>query len=223
MDELVLKRDVYSQKSYELLGLRLVGEVRERELSTLCSQSALFVIPRATVRRGTKTVRGKFLDALKNGRVTSRFVAAEVTRHVRYDVHAETSAFRSGSCHDDGFRSQAAGPHGKRTSLGDQVLKRKLRWSDDELCFSWIGTRHVEELAKLLGHTGDRAVTKTRTSEAKVTGSGARDALELSGTFQATGFRTAVGMFGHIVLDRPDCQFAAKAVMNKTREPRMLD
>ena len=85
------------------------------------------------------------------------------------------------------------------------------------------GSAYVEELAKLLGHTGDRAVTKTRTPEAKATGSGARDALELSGTFQATVYRTALGMFGHNVLDRPDCQFAAKAVMNMTREPRMLD
>ena len=42
-------------------------------------------------------------------------------------------------------------------------------------------------------------------------------------TFQTTVYRTAVGTTGHIVLDRPDCQFAAKAVIRMAREPRKLD
>ena len=66
---------MYSQKSHELLEPR---------------QSALFVIPRTALRRGTKTVRGKFVDELKNGCLESSFVAAEVARDVRYDVRAGT-------------------------------------------------------------------------------------------------------------------------------------
>ena len=52
---------------------------REKELSTLWGQNALFVIPRSAVQRDTKTVRGRFVDNMKNGRVKSRLVAAEVT------------------------------------------------------------------------------------------------------------------------------------------------
>ena len=69
------------------------------------------------------------------------------------------------------------------------------------------GTRHVTELAVLLGLADTRAVTKTRTPGTKATGGGARDALEPMDTFQAATFRSAAGLIGYIVLDRPDCQY----------------
>ena len=71
-------RYVFSQKSNEQLDDRMVAEGREREPSTLSSQDTVFVIPRTSVRPGTKTVRG-------------RFVAAEVARDVRHDVHARNT------------------------------------------------------------------------------------------------------------------------------------
>ena len=73
----------------------MVTEGRERDLTTLCSQDALFVIPRTAQRSGTKTVRGRFVDDIKNDRVKSRFVAAEVARDVRHDVHAGTPALKA--------------------------------------------------------------------------------------------------------------------------------
>ena len=88
-------RYVYSQKTNETVDERMVAEGRERELSTLCSQDALFVIPRTALRSGTKTVRGRFVDDMENGRVKRRFVAAEVARDVRHDVHAGTPAFKA--------------------------------------------------------------------------------------------------------------------------------
>ena len=91
VDELMPLRYVFSQKSNEQLDDRMVAEGREREPSTLCSQDTLFVIPRTSVRPGTKTVRGRFVDDMENGRVKSRFVAAEVARHVRHDVHARNT------------------------------------------------------------------------------------------------------------------------------------
>ena len=47
-------------------------------------------------------------------------------------------------CHGDDFM-------GRRPLSEIKFLKRTLRWHD-----------YVEELAKLLGHTGHRSVTKTR-------------------------------------------------------------
>ena len=44
----------------------------------------------------------------------------------------------------------------------------------------------------------------------------ALDALEPLDTFQATTFRSAVGLIGYIVLDRPDCQYAAKTVTKES-------
>ena len=41
--------------------------------------------------------------------------------------------------------------------------------------------------------------------------------------FQAATFRSAVGLIGYIVLDRPECQYAAKTVRSATREPTNLD
>ena len=100
-----------------------------------------------------------------------------------------------------------------------KFLNRTVRWHEDELCFSWSGgARYVEELAKLHGDTGDRSVTKTRTPGTEATGSGARDAPEPLDTFQAAGYRTAASFW-----TGPPCQFAAKAVMSVTREPRKLE
>ena len=78
-------------------------------------------------------------------------------------------------------------------------------------------------LAVLLGLADTRVVTKTGTPGTKETGGGARDALEPLDTFQAATFRSAVGLIGYIVLDRPDCQYAAKALRSATREPTKRD
>ena len=76
-DELMPRTFVYSQKkTNERLDKRMVAEGRERKLSALCSQNALFVIPRTALSPGTKMVRGRFVDDMKIGRVKSRFVAA---------------------------------------------------------------------------------------------------------------------------------------------------
>ena len=84
-------------------------------------------------------------------------------------------------------------------------------------------TLYVEELAQLLGyHRRHTAATKMKTRGTPTTLSGARDVLEPLDTFQAAVCRTAVGIIGNIVLDRPDCQFAAKTVTSSTREPRKL-
>ena len=85
------------------------------------------------------------------------------------------------------------------------------------------GTRYVTELAVLLGHTDTRSVMMTRTPGTKATGGNARDALEQLDTFQAATFRSAVGLIGYIVLDRPECQYAAKTVRSATRETTNLD
>ena len=106
-----------------------------------------------------------------------------------------------------------------------KFLNRTVRWHEDELCFSWSGgARYVEALAKLHGDTGDRSVTKTRTPGTKATGSGARDAPEPLDTFQAAGYRTAVGMIGCIVLDRatlPVCSESGDERDARTEEARM--
>ena len=105
-----------------------------------------------------------------------------------------------------------------------KFVKRTLRWHEQVMCFSWSGgTRHVTELAVLLGLTDTRAVTKTRTPGTKAFGGGARDALKPLDTFQAPTFRSAVGLIAHTVLDRLNCQYAAKAVRSATREPTKLD
>ena len=102
-----------------------------------------------------------------------------------------------------------------------KFLKRTLRWHEQEMCFSWNGgTRYVAWLAVLLGLADTRAVTKTRTPGTKATGGGALEPLD---TLQAATFRSALGLIGYIVLDRPDCQYAAKAVRSAAREPTKLD
>ena len=75
----------------------------------------------------------------------------------------------------------------------------------------------------LLGLTDTRSVMMTRTPGTKATGGNARDALEEVDTFQAATLRSAVGLIGYIVLDRPECQYAVKTVRSATREPTNLD
>ena len=94
-DELMPRTFVYSQKTNEQLDKRMVAEGQERQLRALCSQNALFVIPRTALSPGTKMVRGRFVDDMKNGRAKNRFVAAEVARDVRHDVHAGTPALKA--------------------------------------------------------------------------------------------------------------------------------
>ena len=53
------------------------------------------MIPRTALRPGTKTVRGRFVDDMKNGRFKSRFLAGEVARDVRHDEHAGTRAVKA--------------------------------------------------------------------------------------------------------------------------------
>ena len=95
VNELMPRGPVYSQRTNERLDDRMVAEGRERELTTLCSQDAIIVIPRTAPRSGTKTVRGRFVDDMKKDRVKSRFVAAEVARDVRHDVRAGTPALKA--------------------------------------------------------------------------------------------------------------------------------
>ena len=90
VDELMPRTFVYCQKTNELLDKRMVAEGRGRELGALCSQNALFVIPKTALSPGTKMARGRFVDEKK-----SRFVAAEVARDVRHDVHAGTPALKA--------------------------------------------------------------------------------------------------------------------------------
>ena len=124
----------------------------------------------------------------------------------------------------DEFNAKMLGRVGRGQLTEVKLLKRTLRWHEKEMCFSWSGgTRYVTELGVQLGLTDTRAVTKTLTPGTKATGGGARDALEPLDTFQAATFRSAVGLVGYIVLDRPDCQYAAKAVRSATREPTKLD
>ena len=76
----------------------------------------------------------------------------------------------------------------------------------------------------LLGLTDTRCVMMTRTPGTKATGGNARDALEQLDTFQAATFRSAVGLIGYTVLDRPECQYAAKdgaKCHSRTYEPRL--
>ena len=105
-----------------------------------------------------------------------------------------------------------------------KFLKRTIRWHESETCCSWSrGTRYLTELAVLLGITDTRSVMMTRTPGMKATGGNARDALEQLDTFHSATFRSAVGLIGYIVLDRVDCQYAAKTVRSAIREPTNLD
>ena len=48
--------------------------------------------PGSALRRGTKTVRGKFVEDMNGGLVKSQFVAAEVAKDGRHYVHAGSAA-----------------------------------------------------------------------------------------------------------------------------------
>ena len=87
----------------------MVAEGREREFSTLCSQGAPFVIPRTALRPGTKTVRGRFVDDTKNGRVENRFVAADVA--MRSWGMRVLPTVEGALWHSNGFETVAATLH----------------------------------------------------------------------------------------------------------------
>ena len=70
---------------------------------------------------------------------------------------------------------------------------RALRWHEEEASFCWSG--------------GTRHVMKTKTRGTKATDSS--DVLEPLDTSQAAVCRTAVGMFGCIIQDRPFFQHAS--------------
>ena len=113
----------------------------------------------------------------------------------------------------DDFEANMLGRVGRGHLAEVKFLKRTIRWHEDEMCFSWSGgTRYVKELVVLLGLTDTRSVMMTRNPGTKATGGNARDALEQLDTFQAATFRSAVWFIGYIVLDRPECQYAAKMV-----------
>ena len=120
----------------------------------------------------------------------------------------------------DEFEAKTLGRVGRGQMTEVKFLKRTIRWHEDEMCFSWSGgTRHVTELAVLLGLTDTRSVMMTRTPGTKAT---ARDALEQLDTFQAATFRSAVRI-GYTVLDKPVSHYAANTVRNATRGSANLD
>ena len=83
VDELMLLKYVYSQKTNERLDDRMVAEARERAFNA--------VFTRCAVRDPEDGCASQHLvDDMKNGCVKSRIVAAEVARNVRHDVHAGT-------------------------------------------------------------------------------------------------------------------------------------
>ena len=98
----------------------MVAEGREQEPSALCSQDALFVIPSTALRPSTKMVRGRFADDM-NGRVKSRFVAAEVARDARHDGRKASSAQHGALRHRGRIRAREScslpGPAGERRVL----------------------------------------------------------------------------------------------------------
>ena len=79
------------------------------------------MIPRTALSLGTKMVRGSFVDDMKNGRVKSFFVAAEVARDVRHDVHAGTPALKALRM----IVSLTATRDGKHRSAQHSVLRRR--------------------------------------------------------------------------------------------------
>ena len=105
----------------------MVAEGRERELATLRSQDALFVIPRMALSSGNNTVRGRFVDDMENDRVKSRFVAAEApsAQHsvLRYHGGVRACEHRRGRGGDSPRRTA-----GKRSVL--RVAQGTLRYSD---------------------------------------------------------------------------------------------
>ena len=123
----------------------------------------------------------------------------------------------------DEFGANMLGRVGRGCFAGVEFLKRTLRWHEQE---------DVLQLER--GHTvchRDRRVAWTyrHSSGDEDTNSGDKGnrwrrsrCLGPLDTIQAATFRSAVGLIGHIVLDRPDCQCAPKAV-SPTRELPKLD
>ena len=120
------------------------------------------------------------------------------------------------------FEAKVLGRVGRGHLPDIKLLGRTLRWQmarrGSELQLVFVAALSLMRQFPL--RTGFR---RSKTPRTKATGSGARDALKSLDAFQTAVYRTAVGMIGYTVLDRPDCQFAAKTVMSSTREPRKLD
>ena len=93
------------------------------------------------------------------------------------------------------------------------------------MCFSWSGgTRCITGLAVLLGLGNTRAVTKTRTPRNE--GNWRRRSRRLGAAGCLSRQQPSAqrwDLVGYTVLERPDCQYAAKAVRSATREPTKLD
>ena len=84
----------------------------------------------------------------------------------------------------DEFDAKMLGRVGRGYFAEIKFLGRTLRQQEQEKCFRWSGgTRHVKELAVLLGLTDTPPVTKRRSHGSKATGGGVRDALEPLDTF----------------------------------------
>ena len=113
------ERDVYGTRSNELLDPRLVGEGRAKALTMLCGQEALFVISTMVLQRGTKTVRGKFVDDMKGERRVS------------------TSWCQSETCTSKGPTICSAHSWWGKALQGSSprcVGKKHYLWSHDRLC-----------------------------------------------------------------------------------------
>ena len=74
----------------------------------------------------------------------------------------------------DEFDAKMLGRVGRGHFAEIKFLGRTLRQQEQEKCFRWSGgTRHVKELAVLLGLTDTPPVTKRRSHGSKATGGGA--------------------------------------------------
>ena len=101
---------------------------------------------------------------------------------------------------------------GSSQLTGIKLLRRAMRWHEQEVCFSWAGgRRHITELVVLSGRMDIRAVAKTRTLESKAT----------DGGVYAVGSQEAIQAVA--VLDGCDCQYAVPAARGATTEPATLD
>ena len=114
------------------------------------------------------------------------------------------------------FEARLLGRVGRGHLPGIKFLKSvALARGGSEVQLEWRNPVRRGTGAVAWAHSRQRAVTKTPGT--KATGSGARGALEPLDTFQAAVCRTAVGMIGYTVLDRPDCQFEAKTGAEEVR------
>ncbi len=94
VEELWPEKDVYGIKSGAFLEAEKVAIGRWKELKAMETQEARLVIKRSELPRGTKMVRGRFLDDARGDEVKSWFVAHEVAYEVRDDVHAGTPGLK---------------------------------------------------------------------------------------------------------------------------------